>query len=1029
MKRFVALLAGFLLMPHHFTIAQQVLTVGQSGGYDYSTIQAAIDAATEGDTVMVYPGLYVENIRFAWKNIVLRSIDPTDTAIVATTIIDGDRKESVVRVSGPVTSECVISGFTIRNGRGRAGGGICGPDHYPHSFNTYPRIENNLIIGNGAGYTGGGIIGCSGLILNNTICSNSAGSSGGGLAQCNGVIRHNIIAENISSGRFSSGGGGLSECYGIIEHNTITSNSAVWGSGLYSCKATIRHNTITGNSAGSGGGGALASCSGLIHNNIIYGNLASYAAGLYGCSGTISNNTIAGNFASGEGVGLNTCETADIVNCIVWGNKARLGVEPQSQLADCSVPGYSCIQGWTGGGVGNISADPLFSSGPLGSYYLSQTAAGQALQSPCVDAGTSAVAELGFRFRTTRTDDGPDANLADMGYHYPFSGAPLLPTDLTAVAVLETRIDLSWQDNASNEDGFKIERRLATSATWSVIAATGADETTYRDIGLTPQTTYCYRVRAYNAMGHSDYSNVASVTTPRLEPANLVVFGADFAPAAPHQMQPGDWFGIITIIQQTGERHTGPFWIEVLGSRTGGLTLDRILGNSIWLGSGLAGGEQYLWLATMPLTSVPDGPYTLVLTVDRPGQVPEGNERDNRWAVAKKRLLVIRPITDVDLAVEDFAMTPNPARSGQQVALSGRVVNRGTAPSGPFWIEFWGSRSWPYPSLDFFLCDSIYVGGGLPPGEAIALSDFLRTLYDVPDGLFMAGCVVNRDDSVNEKDIAKNYHFVDAQTFNRESALVRPRPEANGLADIVVTAGDFSPYAPTQSAPNDAATFTLTVENQGTTDTGRFWIEYWGSSDYGLTLHYFLAKSDLIENLAPGEALSLVQAKPLYSVPDGPYSVVIVADRPGNVAETNEANNRFVVAGKRLLVIRPQTDANLVLENFAFAAADTSPAIQLGGTVRNTGTNDSGAFWIEFWACPGDPDYPWLHTFCCDSILVENLAPGEAFDLSTQHRQFYSGLTPGIYAIIGFVDRLDQVNETDETDNYTVLRGFSPSIE
>jgi len=171
--------------------------------------------------------------------------------------------------------------------------------------------------------------------------------------------------------------------------------------------------------------------------------------------------------------------------------------------------------------------------------------------------------------------------------------------------------------------------------------------------------------------------------------------------------------------------------------------------------------------------------------------------------------------------------------------------------------------------------------------------------------------------------------------------------------------------------------------------------------------------------------LTLVTTKTLAGVPDGPYSVVIVADRPNDVEEADEANNRYVVAGKRLLVVRPPTGANLVLENFTFAQGPQWPAVALGVVVRNTGAADSGPFWIEFWACPGDPDYPWLDRFCCDSIGIPNLAPGEEFDLSTVTRSFYATqILPGTYAIIGFIDRLDNVIETDETDNYAIVRGF-----
>jgi len=93
----------------------------------------------------------------------------------------------------------------------------------------------------------------------------------------------------------------------------------------------------------------------------------------------------------------------------------------------------------------------------------------------------------------------------------------LVPTDLTATAQSPTEIALSWTDNATGEDGYILERRT-TDGTFSVVADLPPGTTTYVDTGLYPLTTYIYRVKAYNTISESFYSNEASATTPETEP-------------------------------------------------------------------------------------------------------------------------------------------------------------------------------------------------------------------------------------------------------------------------------------------------------------------------------------------------------------------------------------------------------------------------------------------------------------------------------------------------------------------------------
>ena len=99
---------------------------------------------------------------------------------------------------------------------------------------------------------------------------------------------------------------------------------------------------------------------------------------------------------------------------------------------------------------------------------------------------------------------------------------PEAPTGLSVIVVSPTQLDLIWTDNASNEDGFKIEVDEGDTGTFVYLDTVGVDVESYPATGLSVSVAYCFRVYAYNVYGDSGYSNEDCGTPSGQPPACLL---------------------------------------------------------------------------------------------------------------------------------------------------------------------------------------------------------------------------------------------------------------------------------------------------------------------------------------------------------------------------------------------------------------------------------------------------------------------------------------------------------------------------
>ena len=340
---------------------------------DEETIQDGIDAAEEGDTVLVEDGEYTGdgnvNLAIQTRITVMSEFGPAEC------IINGEQEDLVIAVS--IEENAVFSGFTVT---GMTDGAIQITDCDDFI------IRNCLIINNSQE---GGAISGAGMVINSA----------------SGLIEHCIFSEN----------------------NVLSSAAAILF--LFS-NTTIFDCIFTGNEAGRFGGALLISQSSdcTVLNCIFSENNAGIDGGAIAItrqsSALFANCSFTDNVAVGMGGGLykGSDSTPEIVDCIFWGNEAETGSQLYAQdnggeivISYCDVEGGpNEDDGWDGEEL--IDEDPQFVEGRdpewgINGFFLDP-------DSPCIDAGSVEAREVDMDTLTTQTDLTPDEDEVDLGWHY-----------------------------------------------------------------------------------------------------------------------------------------------------------------------------------------------------------------------------------------------------------------------------------------------------------------------------------------------------------------------------------------------------------------------------------------------------------------------------------------------------------------------------------------------------------------------------------------------------------------------------------
>jgi hypothetical protein len=308
----ISLQAGYFVTVLYVSTTGSDETGNGSEANPFATIQTGIDSSSNGDTVLVAAGTYVENINYNGKNISVIGEDRE------TTIIDGDNAGTVVTFENGEDSTAVLSGFTITNGNGSGIEGYEGRGGGVFCINSSPTLKDLTVNGNQAETSGAGLW----------------------FGYSNSQLVDLIISNNIAAGDLGAGGG-------------ISIN--------YNSDLTLTNMLVIGNEAAYGAGIELWSYSKPLLNSVtVVGNTGSYGSGLLlsgGCHSTVINSILWDNSPHEIQIGVseNQPDSVSISYSDISGGQDSILTNDNGEII------------W---GLGNIYDDPFFCDPDSGDYTL-----------------------------------------------------------------------------------------------------------------------------------------------------------------------------------------------------------------------------------------------------------------------------------------------------------------------------------------------------------------------------------------------------------------------------------------------------------------------------------------------------------------------------------------------------------------------------------------------------------------------------------------------------------------------------------
>jgi subtilase family serine protease len=554
---------------------------------------------------------------------------------------------------------------------------------------------------------------------------------------------------------------------------------------------------------------------------------------------------------------------------------------------------------------------------------------------------------------------------------------PSAPGNLTASAASETRINLTWTDQSSDEVGFTVERCAGTAAAcgasgvFSPIGQTAANATSYSDTPLPGSTSYSYRVRAFNFGGNSDYSNIADATTqPALPPPTITITAS-----TPTATEAGPASGAFTISRGTPRDSATTVSFSVSGTATSGTDYQ-----SVPVTATIPAGAASVDVPIVPVNdTVIETNETVVLSLSAGSTYVVGSP-------ASATVTIVSDDLSRDLLVTALTV-PQVAGAGVTIQVTDVTKNQGTDASGPSVTSFYLSVNASLDAGDTLL--GTRAVPDLAPGATNSGATSLTLPATVATGTYTIFAKADGPDAITE---TQEYN-------NLRTASVRIGP------DLTVTALTV----PAVAGSGTSIVVTDTTTNQGGSPAPASSTRFYLSVNFSIDAGDAPLQSRSVTALAAGGPSS---GSTTLTIPAGTatglYYVIAKADDANEVGEPLETNNT------RSGATRIGADLTIAVLGAPQRAALGS-TIVVTDTTRNSGGGAAGASATAFYLSAnftlGAGDIP-----LAPSRNVGPLNGGESSPGST-NVGIPSNVAPGIWYLLANADAANAVVETTETNN------------